>query len=343
MGRIRRGRIKSGIGIALLAGAVAFGASGCGGTASATSAKGTPSALASGSGSPSGGASTKASPSASPSPTHPAGPPVLLDSMYPVDGETVGVAQPISIVFTHSVDPSARKAVEQALKVTTSVPMTGAWHWFSSRRVDWRPQNYWPSGTKVSIDADLNNVGDGNGRWGTHNYHHSFTVGADIESTVNVPGHSMKVYKNGSLIRTMPIDAGSPDFPSWDGTMAVLDKEPTVRMTSCSVGIDCTKGTPNYYDLTLPWDVHLTDSGTYVHYSTGDPDPGHSYGSHGCVHLSWDDSKWFFNLTQPGDPVTITGSPRGKVAGDNGYAAFTLSWSDWLSASSAGAQPTTVG
>jgi hypothetical protein len=114
-------------------------------------------------------------------------------------------------------------------------------------------------------------------------------------------------------------------------------------MTSCSVGISCDKSSPNYYDLTLPWDVHLTDSGTYVHYSTGDPYPGHSYGSHGCVHLSWDDSKWFYNLTQPGDPVTITGSPRGKVAGDNGYAAFTLSWSDWLSGSAAGELPTTTG
>jgi lipoprotein-anchoring transpeptidase ErfK/SrfK len=334
------GRIRNGIGIALLAGAVAFGASGCGGTASATAAK-SPAPLASGS-TPSGGAAPS-SPSASPSPTHPAGPPVELDSIYPLSGETVGVAQPVSIVFTHSVAQSARKAVEQALKVTTSVPLTGAWHWFSSRRVDWRPENYWPSGTKVSVDADLNNITDGNGRWGTHDYHHSFTIGADIESQVNVPGHSMKVYRNGSLIKTMPIDAGSPDFPSWDGTMAVIDKQAQVRMTSCSVGISCDKKSPNYYDITLPWDVHLTDSGTYVHYSTGDPNPGHSYGSHGCVHLSLSDSKWFYNLSQPGDPVTITGSPRGNVAGDNGYAAFTLSWSAWLSGSAAGALPTTVG
>ncbi|MET9742636.1 trypsin-like peptidase domain-containing protein, partial [Streptomyces sp. NPDC006422] len=30
----------------------------------------------------------------------------------------------------------------------------------------------------------------------------------------------------------------------------------------------CDKNDPDYYDLTLPWDVHLTQSGTYVHYST---------------------------------------------------------------------------
>ena len=37
---------------------------------------------------------------------------------------------------------------------------------------------------------------------------------------------------------------------------------------------------------------------------------------------------------------TITGSPRGKAAADNGYASFNLSWSQWLAASATGAQQT---
>ncbi|MEY9965865.1 lipoprotein-anchoring transpeptidase ErfK/SrfK [Streptacidiphilus sp. MAP12-16] len=344
------GRIKGGIGIALLAGAVLAGASGCGGNAvaSASGATSSPQASASSStgagasGSASAGASAGASASASPSPTHPDGPPVQLDSITPVDGSTVGVAMPVSIVFTDSVASSARAAVEQHLKVTTSIPVTGAWHWYSSRRVDWRPQQFWQSGTKVTVNADLNGVGDGNGRYGTHGYKHTFTIGADVETTVSVPGHSMTVTRNGSVVRTMPIDAGSPSFPSWDGTMAVIDKQREVRMTSCSVNISCDKNSPNYYDLTLPWDVHLTDSGTYIHYSTGDPYPGHSYGSHGCVHLSMSDATWFYNYVEQGDPVTITGSPRGKAAGDNGYAAFNLSWSQWLAGSAAGQQTTTA-
>jgi lipoprotein-anchoring transpeptidase ErfK/SrfK len=141
-------------------------------------------------------------------------------------------------------------------------------------------------------------------------------------------------------VRTVPIDAGSKAWPSWDGTMAVIDKQPKVRMTSCSVGISCDKKDPDYYDLTLPWDVHLTNSGTYLHYSTGDPYPGHSVGSHGCVHLSLADAKWFYNYVKQGDPITITGSPRGKAAPDNGYADFNLSWSQWLAGSGSGAQTT---
>jgi lipoprotein-anchoring transpeptidase ErfK/SrfK len=241
---------------------------------------------------------------------------------------------PISIVFSHPVATSARAAVETALKVTTAPATTGSWHWYTGgQRVDWRPQNFWASGTKVTVDAALNNVGDGNGRYGTHDYTHSFTIGADVETKVSVPGHTMTVTRNGAVVRTMAIDAGSATFPSWDGTMAVIDKSAEVHMTSCSVGISCDKNSPNFYDLTLPWDVHLTDSGTYVHFSTGDPQPGHSEGTHGCVHLSLSNSQWFYNYVEQGDPVTITGSPRGNADPDNGYAAFNLSWAQWTAGS----------
>ncbi|QMU75472.1 L,D-transpeptidase [Streptacidiphilus sp. PB12-B1b] len=344
------GRIKGSIGIALLVSAVLASASACGGSASATAGK--PAAGSSAGASSSTGASTgsgstasagtSSTPSASPTPTHPSGPPMLLNTIEPETGSTVGVAMPISVVFSNPVASSARAAVEKAMKITTSVPVTGAWHWFTSTRADWRPEKYWPSGTKVTVDADLTNVSDGNGRYGVHSYTHSFTVGADVETKVSAPDHSMKVYRNGTLVKTMPIDAGSPQFPSWDGTMAVMDKQPEVRMTSCSVDITCDKNNPNFYDITLPWDVQLTTSGTYVHYSTGDPYPGHSYGSHGCVHLSLDNAKWFYNYVEQGDPITITGSPRGLAAGDNGYADFNLSWTQWLSGSASGQQTTTT-
>ncbi|MBP0456988.1 L,D-transpeptidase [Streptomyces bomunensis] len=328
------GRRRSSIGMALLTGAVLVGVSACGGNADAkTSASDNKAGSAS---------SAKASPDAKPSPSKPTAPPMLLDTIVPRGG-TVGVAQPISVVFSNPVAKSARADVEKHLKITTSKAITGAWHWFSDTRVDFRPENYWPSGTKVSLNADMTGVKNGNGRVGVHGYQHSFTIGDDVEAKVSVKGHTMTVTKNGAKVRTLAIDAGNPKFPTWDGTMAVIDKAKKVHMTSCSVGISCTKGSPNYYDITLPWDVHLTTSGTYIHYSTGDPNPGHGYGSHGCVHLSMADAKWFYNYVKAGDPVTVTGSPRGKAKGDNGYADYNLSWSDWLSESGAGQITTTVG
>ncbi|MGW3912706.1 L,D-transpeptidase [Streptomyces sp. NPDC005070] len=275
---------------------------------------------------------------AKPSPSKPAGPPMLLETITPQTGATVGVAMPVSVIFTNPVAQKARAGIEKHMKVTSSQPMSGAWHWFGDRRADWRPKAYWASGTKVKVTADLKGVANGNGRYGTRSYIHDFTVGDDVRADVSVTGHTMKVTKNGAPVRTLSINAGSAEYPTWNGVMAVIDKQEKVHMTSCSVGISCNKGDANYYDLTLPWDVHLTQSGTYVHYSTGDPNPGSgsARGSHGCVHLSIADAKWFYGQVKQGDPVSVTGSPRAKAPADNGYASFNLSWDQWLAGSAAG-------
>lgn len=306
---------------------------GCGGSSSDPSGGGSPAAATT---TPLPTGST--SPTATPSPTkhYPTGPPMLIDSIAPLSGTTVGVAMPISIVFSDPVKVSARKEIESHIHLKTSVPVTGAWHWFSSTRVDFRPKRFWKPGTKVSMVARFNHAGDGYGRYGTHSYTRTFTIGSDVRTHVYVNKHKTVVTRNGHVLRTMPSDAGSPQFPSWDGTMAVVEKSRTVRMTSCSVHIACSPSDPNYYDITLPWDVRITWSGTFLHYSTGDPYPGHSYGSHGCVHLSYADAEWYYDLSKQGDPVTITGSPRGKALGDNGYADYNLTWHQWLAESGKG-------
>jgi lipoprotein-anchoring transpeptidase ErfK/SrfK len=269
---------------------------------------------------------------------------MLLDSIVPADGTTVGVAMPIVVIFTKPVKTTdaARKTIEKAMKLTTSKPVTGAWHWMGDRQVEFRPKDYWPSGDKVTLNAEFKDVPDGYGRYGTHAYKHTFTIGSKFETKISAKHHTTKVYSGGKLVRTMPSDAGSPDFPSWDGTMAVVGKVRNEHMTSCSAGITCNKKSPDYYDGWYPYAVRLTYSGTFVHYSDADPQPGHSYGSHGCVHLSLANAKWYFKRIKVGDPVTITGSPRGKAAADNGYAAYNLSWSQWQSESGLGAFTTSA-
>lgn len=285
------------------------------------------------------------SPSATRSPVrehYPTGPPFQLESIAPLDGSTVGVAMPISIVFPHPVADSARARIERAITLTTSRPVTGAWHWFDPRRVDFRLKGFWQPGTQVTAVVHLDHVGDGYGRYGRQDYTTHFTIGTDVRTHVYVNRHETVVTSGGQVLRTMPSDAGSPQLPSWDGTMAVVQKLPSVRMTSCSAGFTCDKHNPNYYDVTLPWDVRLTWSGMFIHYSTGDPYPGHSYGSHGCVHLSYADAEWYYNLSKPGDPVVVTGSPRGDASGDNGYAGYNLTWPQWLAGSATGAHTTSA-
>ncbi|MEU8587346.1 L,D-transpeptidase [Streptomyces sp. NPDC048664] len=319
-------RRRGSIGIALVTGAVLVGATACGagggGKAGGDDAKGP-------------GASRT---SASASPSKPAGPPMLLNTIMPQSGTTVGVAMPVSVDFANPVAAKARAAVEKHMKVSASQPVVGAWHWLSDTRADWRPKTYWPAGTNVKVDVDMRGVANGNGRYGVRSYTHAFKIGDDVRADVSVTGHTMKVTRDGKPVRTLSINAGSSEFPTWNGTMAVMDKQEKVHMNSCSVGISCDKGSPNYYDLTLPWDVHLTGSGTYVHYSDGDPFPGSgsARGSHGCVHLSKADAEWFYDQVKQGDPVTITGSSKAKAAPENGYADFDLEWGQWLAGSASG-------
>ncbi|MBY8887102.1 L,D-transpeptidase [Streptomyces sp. PTM05] len=317
--------MSKGIGVAALVGAMALGMSGCGGNSSDSK-------------SGAAGASTtaKASGSASPSST-PQRPQMLLNTIEPQNGTTVGVAMPISVTFSKPVAASARADIEKHLKLTTSTPVTGAWHWFDSTRVDFRPKAYWPAGTKVTLNAQLTGVGDGNGRYGVHSYVHSFTIGKDDEVHVYADQHLMKVSENGTVVKTFPIDAGSPQYPSWNGTMAVIGKAREVLMDSCSVHIACSKSDPNYYHGDYPFAVQLTTSGTYVHYSDGDPEPGHGTGSHGCVHLSKPNAEWFFDFANEGDPVTISGSTSSAAKPNNGYADYDVTnWSDWIAPSSSG-------
>lgn len=336
---------STGMGVALATAAL-VALSGCGSTSpNSNGAGGQPSSAASPTSSGTSSTSTtspsssdsSSGPTASPKPTYPSGPPMLLDSIVPTKKSTVGVAMPIVVVFSKPVKSTARKTIERAMKLTSSKSVTGAWHWFSSTQVDFRPKGYWPAGAKVALDAKFNHVGDGYGRYGTHSYQREFTIGKDFETKISASHHTTKVYEAGQLIKTMSSDAGSPQFPSWTGTMSVISLTRNEHMTSCSAGITCNKGNPNYYDGYYPWAVRLTNSGTFVHYSSADPAPGHSYGSHGCVHLSWSNAKWYFNRVKTGDPVTITGSPRGKASGTNGYPVYNTSWKSWQKKSGLGA------
>ncbi|WUV73455.1 L,D-transpeptidase [Streptomyces sp. NBC_01477] len=320
------------ISVAALVAVIAAGVSGCGGGSSSSGSRSAaPPATAK------AGAGPASTPSRPTSSTTPQRPKMLLDTIEPQSGTTVGVAMPISVTFSKAVAVPARADIEKHLKLTTSTPVTGAWHWFGSERVDFRPKAYWPTGTKVTLDAELAGVGDGNGRYGVRSYLHSFTVGPDDEVHVYADQHLMKVYRDGSVTKTFPIDAGSAKYPSWTGTMAVMGKAREVLMDSCSVHIACSKSDPNYYHANYPFAVELTSSGTYVHYSDGDPQPGHSAGSHGCVHLSMANAQWFYAFARQGDPVTITGSASPAASADNGYADYDVTdWSSWISPKASG-------
>ena len=148
----------------------------------------------------------------------------LKASVVPLNGETVGVALPIQIYWNNPVKD--RAAVEKRLKVTTSVPVTGTWHWVNNKQVNYRPMNYWPAGTKVTVTIDTQGVNAGNNTWGTSSRKIAFSIGKSVVSTVNVTKHDDTVAINGKLARTIPITAGKEGFTTRSGVKVIMERLP---------------------------------------------------------------------------------------------------------------------
>ncbi|MFB4302896.1 Ig-like domain-containing protein [Actinomadura sp. NTSP31] len=259
----------------------------------------------------------------------------LETGMSPLDGETVGVGMPVQLLLSKAVSTKAGKqAVEKALEVRMSTPVQGAWYWISDREVDFRPRDYWPSGEKVKVVAHLAGLKAGEGMYGMKDRTLSFTVGPKHITTVSDDTHRAKVTENGRLVRTMKVSLGKPGHDSYSGTMIAQEKAAHIVMDSA------TTGDPGEYRIPTSWNVRLTYSGTFVHsapWSTGDQ--GVSDVSHGCVNASPTDAKWFYNFTNRGDVVKVTGTSRQLQFG-NGPTPWVKSWNEWLKGSALGAPVT---
>ncbi|MFD9189399.1 Ig-like domain-containing protein [Streptomyces phaeochromogenes] len=248
----------------------------------------------------------------------------------PGAASTVGVAQPISLVFDNPVKNKAE--VEKQLRVTTSNDTEGSWGWltdWSGRdRVDWRPKAYWKPGTKVTLNAELNGTDSGAaGGWFVRDYETTFTIGARQIAKVDLDRHQLTLVRDGKTVRRIPVSGGTPggDKRSWRGTAVLMAKEGTINMNSETVGLG------NAYDKMVKHSMRLTWSGMYAHAAPWNARYfGNSNQSSGCIGMSDANAAWFYGQVRPGDPFEITGKDtKGVVAPGNGFGAWNLSWSEW--------------
>ncbi|MCX4696104.1 Ig-like domain-containing protein [Streptomyces sp. NBC_01408] len=256
-------------------------------------------------------------------------------------GSTVGVAMPVSLVFDNPVTNKAE--VEKQLKVTTSNNTEGSWGWMKdysgNDRVDWRPKEYWKSGTDVKVDMNLNGVdsGKGGGLF-ARDYNTEFKIGKDRRIEVSLDAKKMSVTEDGQALKTIPVSAGTPGGKkaSWSGKMVIMTKEGTIRMDSQTVGLD------DAYDKMVDYSMRLTWSGMYAHAAPWNAGSfGRANTSSGCVGMSDGDAKDFFAQSQIGDPFEVVGGgSKGNAELGNGYGEWNLSWDDWKakSALTGGAQ-----
>ncbi|MDX3576939.1 MULTISPECIES: L,D-transpeptidase [unclassified Streptomyces] len=255
----------------------------------------------------------------------------FIGNFTPEDGSKVGVGMPFSVRFTRGITKPAD--VEKAIKITTVPAVEVEGHWFGNDRLDFRPEKYWKAGTKVTVELNLDGVEGRKGVYGKQSKKLSFTIGRDQVTVVDAKKHTMKVMREGKVVKTIPVTTGKPGYATWNGQMVISEKFTVTRMNGDTVGYD------GEYDIKdVPHAMRLTNSGTFVHgnYWGGDAF-GNYNASHGCIGLrdvrgGYDGSvpaAWFFNQSMVGDVVVVKNSTDPVVDPSNGLNGWNISWADW--------------
>jgi lipoprotein-anchoring transpeptidase ErfK/SrfK len=225
-------------------------------------------------------------------PTPYVGEPVFLPpSFNPTNGAKAGAAKPIYINFQRPI--ADRQMAQDAVHISSNPPVAGRFYWTSDTQLRWRPQDFWPAGTVVNIDAG--------------GYKSSFTVPEQLVATIDNKTLEMEIMRNGKLEKTFPVSLGKKGYETKNGTYYVLEKFADIVMDSSTYGVPVSD--PEGYKLKVQDAVRIDNSGVFVHsapWSTGAQ--GNSNVSHGCINLSPANAQWFYDNFGSGDPVVIKNS-----------------------------------
>ncbi|WP_445165303.1 L,D-transpeptidase [Mycolicibacterium sp. Dal123E01] len=209
-------------------------------------------------------------------------------SVQPTNGQTVGVAMPITVTFTEAV--ADRFSAQQSIRVTSPADVAGRFEWRDDRTVQFVPDQYWPAHSEISMMAG--------------GIPRTFGTGSIVLGVADISAHTFTVSIDGQVARQMPASMGKPKHPTPVGNFTALEKQSTVVMDSRTIGIPLSD--PEGYKLTVNDAVRVTWGGVYVHsapWSVGSQ--GYSNVSHGCINLSPDNASWYFNQVHIGDPIVI--------------------------------------
>ena len=255
------------------------------------------------------------------------------------DGATYGVGVVIVAHFDEAITDKAE--AERRLVVTGSPPVAGSWNWVDDQNAHWRPEHYYTPATTVTVDAKIYGIPLAQGVFGQQDEHLKFTIGESHVSVADDHTHQVSVYRNGTLVRTMPtsmgmggtqqVDGRTLSFWTPPGVYTVLDKGNPVVMDSSTFGLP--KNSRLGYRETINYATRISTDGIYLHqldatvWAQGNTDT-----SHGCLNLNGDNAKWFYDFSIPGDVVEVrnTGGPPLTLA-QNGD--WTVPWDQWRNGS----------
>jgi LysM repeat protein len=111
---------------------------------------------------------------------------------------------------------------------------------------------------------------------------------------INISKQTITAYEGAAPVKTVLVSTGVSWFPTPTGQFKVYRKITSQTMSGGA-------GAGYYYLPNVPWVMYFTGAysihGTYWHKNFGHPM------SHGCVNLTIDDAKWFFDWAEMGTPV----------------------------------------
>ncbi|MGW0040246.1 L,D-transpeptidase [Rhodococcus sp. NPDC003348] len=228
--------------------------------------------------------------------------------LNPSEGEVVGVAQPIIISFNEAIGD--RAVAERAIRISTTPKVEdGHFYWTSDRQVRWRPSQFWPAHTEVVVEA-------GGSR-------SAFRIGDALVTTADDATKQITVTRNGEVVKTMPTSLGKPGHETPNGTYIVGEKHRDMYMDSSTYGVPIDS--PEGYRTYVEYATRISYSGIFVHAAPWSVNQqGYSNVSHGCLNVSTEDGKWFFENAGKGDPVIVVNTAGGTLDGRDGLGDWNL-------------------
>ena len=248
------------------------------------------------------------------------------------DGQVVGVAAPIIIQFDKAIDDADKPTVEKALKVTTNPPVEGGWAWLPDEaggsRVHWRTREYYPAGTKVSVDAKLYGVKFGEDAYGAQDATLSFEIGRRQVVKAEASSHRIQVITDAGVIMDFPCSYGEADKPrniTRSGIHVVSEKYADFYMSNPAAG---------YANVHERWAVRISNNGEFIHANPASSGAqGNTNVTNGCINLSTEDAQQYFGSAIYGDPVEVTGTSIQLSYSDGDIWDWAVPWDEWVAMS----------
>ena len=251
---------------------------------------------------------------------------LTMPYLMPNDGDVVGVGQTIAVRFDESIPD--RVAAQEAITVTTTPAVDGAFYWVSDREVRWRPRDFWAPGTTVDVAVKTFGVDLGNGLYGQEDRSAVFSIGDRLIATADDASKTLTIRRGGEIVKTMPTSMGKDSTPTPNGVYIIGDRYSRLVMDSSTYGVP--SNSPNGYRLEVDWATQMSYSGIYVHsapWSVGSQ--GSANTSHGCLNVSPADAEWFYYNTRRGDVVEVEGTVGSTLSGTDGLGDWNIPWSQW--------------